>query len=86
MMTGANAGGFPRLGFPAKIALRLFEPSDRNLTDDEPSTGGWTEGSPPFRSRRVETVKRIVYPSQTGDRTFMGWGAMKSGSVALFVT
>jgi hypothetical protein len=41
------------------------------------------EGSTPFRGRRVETVKRIVYPSQTGDRTFMEWGAMKSESVIL---
>jgi hypothetical protein len=32
-----------------------------------------TEGSTPFRRSRTGTVKRIVYLSQTGDKTFMQW-------------
>jgi hypothetical protein len=45
----------------------------RSLSEDELFTGWWTEGSTPFRRSRTGTVKRIVYLSQTGDRTFMEW-------------
>jgi len=45
----------------------------RSLSEDELFTGWWTEGSTPFRRSRTGTVKRIVYLSKTGDRTFMEW-------------
>jgi hypothetical protein len=49
-----------------------------SLSADELFTGWWTEGSIPFRRSRTGTVKRIVYLSQTGDKTFMEW---RSGEI-----
>lgn len=45
---------------------------DRELSEDEPFTGRWTEGFTP-RKNRTGTVKRIVHTSQKGDRPFVEW-------------